>query len=119
MPNRNLTPAELAKANALLRSVRNRLKKMAGDDSGLLFAYRRKVSKELAYDERAKPAVRVRLKQAKMVAQKGRCAVCRKRLPPRGAILDRKMAVDGYTDANTRLICPPCDARIQSSRGFR
>lgn len=52
MPNRNLTPDELKLANELLAGIRERLIKLAGNDPQLLFAYRRKVSKELSYDER-------------------------------------------------------------------
>ncbi|WP_433966794.1 hypothetical protein [Tunturiibacter gelidiferens] len=54
MPNRNLDPEELKHANALLSEIRERLIALAGDDPLLLFAYRRKVVKELGYDERSK-----------------------------------------------------------------
>ena len=53
MPNRTLSPNELASANALLVEVRARLKSLAGGDSALLFAYRRKVG---AYLRRAREA---------------------------------------------------------------
>jgi hypothetical protein len=62
MPNRNLTPDELKEANVLLAEIRERLVALAGDDRALLFAYRRKVTKELGYDERSKPGVRSKLK---------------------------------------------------------
>ena len=52
MPNRTLSPNELLNANALLVEVRARLKALAGGNSALLFAYRRKIYKELTYDER-------------------------------------------------------------------
>ena len=58
MPNRTLSPDELLNANELLEEVRARLTSLAGDDSTLLFAYRRKIYKELTYDERGKPAHR-------------------------------------------------------------
>jgi hypothetical protein len=65
MPNRNLTPDELKNANDLLAEIRDRLIMLAGDDPLLLFAYRRKVMKELSYDERSKPGVRAKLKAMK------------------------------------------------------
>ena len=65
MPNRRLTAEELAKAQVLLDSVRAQLLALSGGDSELLFAYRRKVYKELTYDERDKPMVRRHLKARK------------------------------------------------------
>ena len=72
------------------------------------------------YDERSKPAQRKSLKRRKLIAQEGMCSVCRKPLPPAGlgAVLDRLNAMDGYTDANTRLICRECDIKIQRERAF-
>ena len=57
MPNRNLSAEELKKANELLADVRKRLKDLAMGDPLLLFAYRRKIAKELGYDERGKPVL--------------------------------------------------------------
>jgi UTP:GlnB (protein PII) uridylyltransferase len=54
MPNRNLTSDELKRANALLADIRERLDSLAAGDPLLLFAYRRKVAKELGYDERGR-----------------------------------------------------------------
>ena len=72
MPNRNLTPDDLKLANELLAGIRERLIKLAGNDPQLLFAYRRKVSKELSYDERGRPGVR----GSKWGQQHGKCANC-------------------------------------------
>jgi hypothetical protein len=47
MPNRNLTLDELELARALLKDIRERLTALAAGDSELLFAYRRKIAKEL------------------------------------------------------------------------
>lgn len=102
----------------MLEDVRNHLKTVSAGDPALLFALRRKLAKELTYDERSKPMVRKALKARKLKAQDGRCTECRETLPPRGAVLDRFVAMDGYTDKNTRLICPPCDTRIQTERGY-
>ena len=62
MPNRILTTDELQKANTLLKRIRTKLLSLAGDDAGLLFAYRRKIAKQLVYDERNNPMVRRKLK---------------------------------------------------------
>ena len=55
MTNRRLTTDELQKANAVLKDIRAQLLLLAGEESDLLFAYRRKIAKELIYDERGKP----------------------------------------------------------------
>jgi hypothetical protein len=117
--NRTLTPFELANANALIEDIRGRLKDLAAGDASLLFAIRRKIYKELAYDERSKPAQRKALKSFKRDEQGGRCARCKKELPQRGAVLDRESAQVGYTRENTRLLCPDCDQAIQEERGWK
>ena len=83
MPNRNLNADELTRANELLADIRKRLTALANGDPLLLFAYRRKVAKELGYDERGKPGARGKLKALKWDQQNGRCAHCRKKLPLR------------------------------------
>ena len=118
MTNRRLSPLELAKANALLVDIRARLETLSSGDFELLFAYRRKVFKELTYDERSKPSVRRKLKDDKWKQQRGLCALCCKELPEKYTVLDRLNAVDGYTDANTRLIHSECDVAFQVSRGY-
>ena len=65
MLNRNLNSSELKLANALLAEIRERLNKLAAGDGLLLFAYRRKVVKELGYDERGNPGIRDKLKALK------------------------------------------------------
>lgn len=119
MPNRNLTPEELQQANALLTFIRERLEVLAGSDAALLFAYRRKISKELGYDERSKPSVRRRLKVIKRRSQDGKCPICTNPLPETYAVLDRLNAADGYTVENTRLICERCDRDMQAGRDFQ
>jgi hypothetical protein len=47
MANRNSTADELENAIALLAEIRARLEALAGSDPSLLFAYRRKIAKEL------------------------------------------------------------------------
>jgi hypothetical protein len=120
MPNRQLTAEELkAKAYPLLTEVRDRLSKLADGDKDLLWALRRKVYKELMYDERGKPMQRVALKKAKSVEQNGLCALCHKPLPSKYSVLDRLGAMGGYTVENTRVLCPECDTRIQTERGYK
>jgi hypothetical protein len=89
----------------------------SGDDQ-LLWALRRKLSKELSYLERGKPMERKALKLAKRVEQHGLCAICGHPLPEQGAVLDRKEAMAGYTLENTRLVHYECDRQVQAERGF-
>ena len=88
----------------MLKRAHGLISKFARDDPALRFAVKRKIDKELMYDERSKPAVRVTLNARKWEAHEGRCVVCKRRLPDRGreAVLDRFVAMKGYTDANTR-----------------
>lgn len=118
MPNRQLTSEELLRANALLDEIRSKLEKLSSGDRELLFAYRRKVFKELTYDERDKPAARRKLKDQKWKEQRGLCALCGKDLPETYTVLDRLNAIDGYTKENTRLIHQECDVAHQASKGY-
>src|SRR5882724_9456708 len=101
MANRNLTTTELVLANDLLAEVRSRLSELSGGDPELLFALRRKVFKELTYDERGKPMQRRALKQTKWVQQGGRCAECDQDLPIAYSELARKKAIVCYDVENT------------------
>ncbi|MCC8559253.1 hypothetical protein [Xanthomonas vesicatoria] len=118
MANPRLTPDQLDLARTLLDEVRARLVNLSSGDKELLFAYRRKVYKELMHDERSKPMIRRRLKQLKMREQQGICPLCNELLPERGAVLDRTRAVDGYTSENTRLIHAACDVAHQVAKGY-
>ena len=118
MPNRRLSTEELTSFGPLLEEVRMRLKTMSQGDEQLHWALRRKLAKELGYDERGKPMQRRALKAFKRGQQNGRCAVCSTDLPEKGSVLDRFEAMKGYTAENTRLICSPCDTKIQTERGF-
>ncbi len=118
MPNRTLSESELASAWALIGHIRERLDALAHDDSDLLFALRRKVYKELTYDERGKPAYRKRLKALKREEQGGRCTLCGEALPQTYCVLDRYNAAAGYTPENTRLLHAQCDADVQSQRKY-
>jgi hypothetical protein len=118
VPTRQLSPSELHQANHLLEEIRRRLSGMAGEDESLHFAYRRKIAKELTYDERSKPMVRRALKKKKYDEQEGICPICNRLLPDRYAILDRIIAISGYTSENTRLIHQHCDQQVQSERKY-
>jgi transcription initiation factor IIE alpha subunit len=76
------------------------------------------LAKELTYDERSKPMQRRALKLRKIRDQNGRCPECGEALPTAGAVLDRLQAMAGYAAENTRLICQPCDTRIQGERRY-
>jgi rubrerythrin len=117
--NRNLTAEELKRANELLGEITLRMRELANGDPELLFAYRRKVAKELTYQERGKPMHRRELKARKREEQGELCARCSEPLPNRGAILDRIEAMKGYTPENTRLLCPICDTATQAEREYR
>ena len=118
MANRNLTAQELERANALLNRIRVELSDLAAGDVELLFAYRRKVSKELSYDERGKPSDRKKLKMRKWITQRGICPECGDTLPEKYAELDRKRAADGYTEGNTELVHAACHQKRQASKGY-
>lgn len=118
MPNRILKPDELRSANDVLADVRKRLGDLSGDDRDLLFAYRRKVYKELMHDERGKPMARRKLKLLKHDEQRGLCAICSEQLPIRYSELDRRNAADGYTQENTRLVHGDCHRKDQAARGY-
>jgi hypothetical protein len=118
VPNRNLTPDELKRANELLADIRERLKKLAADDPLLLFAYRRKIAKELGYDERGKPNTRKQLKALKWGQQQGKCAHCQKDLLLAYSELDRKDAATGYSIDNTELVHGKCHQERQAAKGY-
>ena len=119
MANRNLMSAELAAANTLLAEVRAKIEEAAARDASLAWALRRKVCKELGYDERGTPTERRKLKDAKWKAQRGLCEDCGGSLPATYSVLDRIEAMKGYTPENTRLLCTTCDTRLQAERGYR
>jgi hypothetical protein len=118
MPNRNLNPDELKLANDLLAAIRRRLTALAAGDRLLLFAYRRKVVKELGYDERGKPGARGKLKALKWGQQNGNCAECGKGLPLKYSELDRRKAADGYTIENTELVHAECHQKRQAEKAY-
>lgn len=120
MANRQLTSKELIDfAIPLLTTVRKRLREISSRNKNLLWALRRKIYKELMYDERGKPMHRKQLKMKKRLAQKNCCALCKRKLADKGSILDRLKAMKGYTVENTRLLCQKCDTKIQVQKGYK
>ncbi len=118
MANRVLDNGELENANELLARIRRDINSLAGDDPELRFAYNRKVSKMLIYDERSGPMARRKVKAQKRRAQNDLCAICAKPLPEKYAVIDRIRAADGYTFENTRILCEPCDRKVQEERRY-
>jgi hypothetical protein len=118
MPDRNLTADELKLANELLSGIREQLIKLSKGDPLLLFAYRRKVTKELGYDERGKPMARRQLKALKWGQQNGKCAQCKQEMPLEYSELDRNSAPDGYTPENTELVHAKCHQERQAAKRY-
>ena len=114
----SLSDEDRAKAIAILESVRRQVAEAAGDDRVRMFQVRRYILKRLEFDERGTPTQRRKLKDAKRKSQRGLCAVCGDKLPERGAELDRFKAIDGYTAANTQLLCHSCHRKAELDRGF-
>ena len=113
-----MNEAELAVANGMLDRLRSELDAQSAGDADLLFALRRKVAKELVYDERSKPMARRALKKRMRLSQNNLCPLCQEILPDTYCVLDRFNAADGYVEANVRLLCEPCDRRVQNDRRF-
>jgi hypothetical protein len=98
--------------------IRKRLTSLAAGDLHLLFAFRRKIAKELGYDERGKPGTRGKLKALKWGQQSGKCAHCGDQMPLKYSELDRKNAVDGYAIDNTELVRAKCHQERQAAKGY-
>jgi hypothetical protein len=113
-----LSEEDRAKAIAILGELRAQIAEVAGEDRERLFQVRRYILKRLEFDERGTPTQRRKLKDAKRRSQRGLCALCGERLPERGAELDRFKAIEGYTAANTQLLCHSCHQRAEEERGF-
>ncbi|MDR3410302.1 MAG: hypothetical protein P4L87_05040 [Formivibrio sp.] len=118
MANRNLNAEELKQAHLLLDEICGKLEILSGDDLHLLFAYRRKIYKELIYLERGKPMQRRKLKIQKYDLQHGKCAHCSDDIAIQYSELDRKNAADGYTLENTELVHAKCHQARQAAKGY-
>jgi hypothetical protein len=118
MRNRQLTSDERTAANRVLAVIRDRLKEYSGNDASLEWALRRYIYIRLQHDERGAPMKRRVLKAKLAKRQSHLCVLCSKRLPQKGAVLDRLEAMKGYTEENTRLLCPDCDRKVQEQRHY-
>ncbi|MDO8452250.1 MAG: hypothetical protein Q7S79_00705 [bacterium] len=119
MSNPQLGETQLEQAHRLIAKIRKEIEILAKNNPETTFAFRRKIYKELMYDERSKPAERKKLKDKMWKKQKGICPLCKEELLERGAVLDRIKAIKGYKEENVRLICPSCDRKVQEKRGYR
>ena len=119
MPSaRRMTETQRELAKTILATVREQIHARSGGDAELAWAMRRYIYIRLQHDERGNPMQRKLLKLKKMIAQKGKCALCGGELPERGAELDRFDAMKGYTEANTRLLCHKCHQDEQARKGY-
>ncbi len=119
MANSQLNQKQLSKANELLNKIRKEINTLTNNNPELIFAFRRKIYKELIYNERGKPMKRKKLKEGLWKKQKGLCSKCKQKLSEKGAVLDRIKAIRGYNEKNVNLICPQCDKKIQEKRGYK
>jgi len=119
MSNPQLNENQLAQAHKLIAKIKKEIETLAKNNPEAIFAFRRKIYKELMYDERSKPMERKKLKDKMRKKQKGLCPLCKQELPEKSAVLDRAEAIKGYLEENVRLICPDCDKKTQEARGFK
>lgn len=103
----------------LYASVTKRLEELSAGNADLLFALRRKLFKELSYQERGSPMLRAKIKQQRRKMQSNICPVCNETLPESHAHLHRLEAKKGYTVKNTQLIHSRCHIRGQELLGYK
>ena len=119
MPNPQLTKEQ---RNSLFVPLFNQIKadleRLSGGDPRLLWALRRKLTKELGYLERGTPAERNKLKARKWSEQSGLCAICGLPMEQKNSELDRYEAYLGYTDSNVRLVHHECHVQDQAQKGY-
>lgn len=118
MPTRLLSESEKKKVGKLIDLVRSKLTALSNSDPHLLFAYRRKLYKELTYDERGRPMYRRKLKTQKWEEQGRKCAACHRKMPLKDFELDRIEAMAGYTLQNVRVVHHRCHRKEQEDRRF-
>jgi ribosomal protein L44E len=118
MPNRQLTSEEREVAKRILNETKQRISALSKNDADLEWSMRRYIYKQLIYGERRPPMVRRALKTKLRSKQNGLCPLCGEQLPEKNAVLDRLEAMKGYTEDNTRLLCPSCDKKVQEQRRY-
>ena len=102
----------------LFERIKADLEQLSSDDKKLLWALRRKLTKELGYLERGHPTVRRKLKIMKWREQNGICPICNEILPEKNTELDRFEAFEGYTPENTRLLHHDCHIAEQAKKRY-
>jgi CRISPR/Cas system-associated protein Cas10 (large subunit of type III CRISPR-Cas system) len=119
MPNPQLTPEERKQLfSPLFKRVVDDLVSTADGDPHLLWALRRKLTKELGYLERDKPGNRKKLKKLIWEKQGRKCAICGELMPERNSELDRTEALIGYREENVRLLCHDCHVSDQARKTY-
>ncbi|MCU1323185.1 MAG: hypothetical protein JWM43_2834 [Acidobacteriaceae bacterium] len=108
-----LSENDRQKAIQILEQTRAQIESAALSDPDLRFQLRRYIIKRLEFDERGTPTQRRKLKDLKRKFQRGLCYECAEPLPEKGAELHRLLAIEGYTEANTRLLCRACHQRAE------
>ena len=108
-----LTEEDRRRAIRILEQARAEIDAAAGGDADRRFQLRRYVIKRLEFDERGTPTQRRKLKELKRRFQRGLCYDCAQPLPEKGAELHRLQAIEGYTEANTRLLCRSCHQKAE------
>jgi len=103
-----LAEEDRRKAIDILEQTRALIESASGGNADVRFQLRRYILKRLEFDERGTPTQRRKLKELKRKFQRGLCYDCAAVLPPKGAELHRLHAMEGYTEANTRLLCRTC-----------
>ena len=119
MPNRRLTPPEIASLNELQDVTVAALQFLAGDDPELLFALRRSALRPVSciWSVERPPIER----SSKPRNGRHRAAYARSAMEPmpqKGSELDRFVAWKGYTPENTRLVHHECHVEDQRRKGF-
>ncbi len=110
-----LSEEDRQKAIQILEQTRAQIEAAAADDPDLRFQLRRYILKRLEFDERGTPTQRRKLKDLKRRFQRGLCYECAEPLPAKGAELHRLSAIEGYTEANTQLLCRTCHQKAQQA----
>jgi hypothetical protein len=118
MANPTLNEEQRKIAMEIVAGVSARLHALAAGDESLLFAYIRKVSKQLVYLERDSPSKRKRVKKKVWKSQHELCAECKQPLELRYSIADRIDAVKRYIPENLEIIHDACNRARLERKGY-
>lgn len=119
MPNPRLTDSQRKELFApLFELIKSELKRLSDGDEKVLWALRRKLTKELGYLERGTPAERNSLKKRMFQLQEAKCPLCFNPMELKNSELDRFEAFLGYTESNVRLVHHECHIKDQEEKGY-